>query len=156
MCCKARHPLVVGDLGLLIVSVGAATASCHTRPTVLSHAIWYVAVADVRRVKKFACRTRARQLHIPHTDQGHKFVIWRVMVGRVVVFSATARGHSLVQKYVPGPRPLGYSTKFESTCNVLSTRADHASERIKILPTLPSTMNYKTNIRAIGKKQLAL
>src|ERR1700712_5065150 len=69
MCCTARHPLVVGDLGLLVMSVGAATASYQTQRTVLSHAIWYVAVADVRRVKKFACRTRARQLHVPHTDR---------------------------------------------------------------------------------------
>ena len=40
--------------------------------------------------------------------------------------------------------------------NVLGKRADHASERIKIPPTLPSTINHKSNIEDIGKKQFVL
>ena len=42
------------------------------------------------------------------------------------------------------------------TSNVFGKRADHASERIKISPTLPSTINYRSKIEDIGKKQLVL
>lgn len=42
------------------------------------------------------------------------------------------------------------------TCNVLGKRAGHASERVKIPPTLTSTIDYTSKIGDIGKKQVAL
>jgi hypothetical protein len=40
--------------------------------------------------------------------------------------------------------------------NVLGKRAGQASEPVKISPTLPSTINYRSNIRDIETKQLIL
>ena len=43
-----------------------------------------------------------------------------------------------------------------SDANVLGKRAGHASERVKIPPTLTSTIDYTSKIGDIGKKQVAL
>jgi hypothetical protein len=40
--------------------------------------------------------------------------------------------------------------------NVLGKRAGQASKPVKISPTLPSTINYRSNIRDIEIKQLVL
>jgi hypothetical protein len=40
--------------------------------------------------------------------------------------------------------------------NVLGKRAGQASEPVKISPTLPSTINYRSNIGDIETKQLVL
>jgi hypothetical protein len=40
--------------------------------------------------------------------------------------------------------------------NVLGKRAGHASEWVKISPTLTSTVNYTSKIKDIGKKQVVL
>jgi hypothetical protein len=43
-----------------------------------------------------------------------------------------------------------------SSNNVLGKRAGQASEPVKISPTLPSTINYRSNIGEIETKQLVL
>ena len=40
--------------------------------------------------------------------------------------------------------------------NVLGKRAGHASELVRISPTLPLIINYTTKIEDIGKKQIVL
>jgi hypothetical protein len=44
----------------------------------------------------------------------------------------------------------------EGNDNVLGKRAGQASEPVKISPTLPSTINYRSNIGDIETKQLVL
>jgi hypothetical protein len=43
-----------------------------------------------------------------------------------------------------------------TTYNVLGKRAGQASEPVKISPTLPSTINYRSDIGDIETKQLVL
>jgi hypothetical protein len=71
------------------------------------------------------------------------------------------RGIQYVQRHDGGDIPMSHFTlqvTLHDMYNVtlLGRRADHASERIKISPTLPLTDNYTSKIGDIGKKQLVL
>jgi hypothetical protein len=72
-----------------------------------------------------------------------------------LLYSTTRRRMRLIQRFIrhsslPQPEPS------MGTCNVLGKRAGQASEPVKISPTLPSTINYRSDIGDIETKQLVL
>jgi hypothetical protein len=63
----------------------------------------------------------------------------------------------VMKPHTPSLHTTARSSGKSSICyNVLGKRAGQASEPVKISPTLPSTINYRSNIGDIETKQLVL
>ena len=117
--------------------------------------LWRLQKRRKENPRSILLRNNIEQKKPPHNEsdcppKGH--VRWQNMISLFTIDTVQQAKHiqsSTRDNIFPCPKPkLPY--------NVLGKRAGHASERVKIPPTLTSTINYTSKIGDIGKKQVAL